>query len=116
MTSTKVWHVVDVPLHIRLAAQKVDVEEELQRVRAENKRKYDEPPIGECKRARHSSYSSPPWRKGHDNSWGNHGSWGSNAWKGNDKSWEGNDKSWKENDSSWRGWSWANSGKRSRHW
>ena len=127
-TSTKVYSVVDVPLHIRLAAQKVDVEAKLRAVRAENnKRKYDDQPIGggkDWKRSRHTP-STPPWRSRQSSD--SNGAWSGDSWKGSGNDWKEHGSSWKaggwkECDNPWqenennRDWSWASSGKRSRRW
>ena len=88
-TSTKVYSVVDVPLHIRLAAQKVDIEVELRAMRAESKkRKCNEQPIGgdkDWKRSRHTS-STPPWRS--RQSCDSNDTWSGESWTGNEKAWK----------------------------
>ena len=129
MTSTKIYSVLDVPLHIRLAAEKVDVEQELRRLLVENSKcKCDEQPnAGGKDWKRQSSFSSPPWRS--RQSWDSNDTWNSDSWKGTGRSWKENGCTWKGYDSSWKGkdnawkeddstrdWSWASSDKRSRRW
>ena len=111
MTSTKVWQEIDVPLHINLAAQKVDVEEELRRACARAKRNHEDQIGGgsDWKRPRHT-YASPPWRSGRENSWRDSGSWSSSSWN---NSWS---DSWSSSCKKDRDWGSATSGKRSRRW
>ena len=115
MTSAKTRRDVEVPLHIRLAGQKVEVQKELERLRG-MKRKGDRSDDRYTKRTR---YTSAPWRAGNEKKC-DQASWTSNCWHGSwqaDHGWNSkasNDEWWKVYDKDEGKWGWPT--KRSRRW